>query len=182
MKWVDESPAADWPLLPAGLLAPDATVRRTTVVAPPDLHRAVLAHLRGRATEQGGLLSGVPYHRPADACGMPPALVRLVDCVAGQSSDASLYSLTLRASVWSMARDRLEQLQPGQPMCRIIGWYHSHPGFGAFFSDTDRRTQAAFFREPCAVGWVIDPSDDSHAVFVGPVCEPAWLRVEPVQI
>jgi proteasome lid subunit RPN8/RPN11 len=26
----------------------------------------------------------------------------------------------------------------------IIGWYHSHPGYGIFMSDTDIQTQSRF--------------------------------------
>merc|ERR1740130_890789 len=40
----------------------------------------------------------------------------------------------------------------------VVGWYHSHPGFGCWFSSTDITTQASFEQlNPRAVGVVIDP-------------------------
>jgi proteasome lid subunit RPN8/RPN11 len=50
----------------------------------------------------------------------------------------------------------------------VVGWYHSHPGLGAFFSHTDRRTQQAFFAHAYSVGWVVDPLRGESAWFVGP--------------
>lgn len=39
----------------------------------------------------------------------------------------------------------------------LVGWYHSHLGYGCFLSETDRMTQARFFRQPHQVALVIDP-------------------------
>ncbi|GIX63787.1 proteasome regulatory subunit [Babesia caballi] len=40
----------------------------------------------------------------------------------------------------------------------VVGWYHSHPGFGCWFSGTDVNTQQSFEQlNPRAVGVVIDP-------------------------
>eukprot|EP00918_Siedleckia_nematoides_P038784 GHVU01084378.1.p1 GENE.GHVU01084378.1~~GHVU01084378.1.p1 ORF type:complete len:337 (+),score=44.35 GHVU01084378.1:72-1013(+) len=40
----------------------------------------------------------------------------------------------------------------------VVGWYHSHPGFGCWFSATDVSTQQAFERlNSRAVGVVVDP-------------------------
>jgi len=40
----------------------------------------------------------------------------------------------------------------------IVGWYHSHPGYGCFLSDTDIDSQSAYFKEPYHVALVIDPA------------------------
>eukprot|EP00388_Colpodella_angusta_P016723 GDKJ01041409.1.p1 GENE.GDKJ01041409.1~~GDKJ01041409.1.p1 ORF type:complete len:303 (+),score=72.20 GDKJ01041409.1:35-943(+) len=40
----------------------------------------------------------------------------------------------------------------------VVGWYHSHPGFGCWFSGTDVNTQATFEQlHPRVVGVVVDP-------------------------
>merc|ERR1719437_51728 len=40
----------------------------------------------------------------------------------------------------------------------VVGWYHSHPGFGCWFSGTDVNTQQSFEQlNPRAVGVVVDP-------------------------
>jgi proteasome lid subunit RPN8/RPN11 len=116
-----------------------------------------LYSVAGFAHERGGLLLGTVF-RDADR---PSAMVQVRLAVPGHETEASPVSLTLETAVWDAAR---AQLQPGE---QVVGWYHSHPGLGAFFSATDRRTQAAFFREPHSLGWVIDPVGVSQAWFAG---------------
>jgi proteasome lid subunit RPN8/RPN11 len=109
--------------------------------------------------ERGGLLIGEPFAAGSDDARI--ALVHVRAAVPGADATASGISLRMEASVWSAARERLG---PGEV---VVGWYHSHPGIGAFFSDTDRRTQAGFFNHPFSLGWVIDPFRDEEAWFVG---------------
>jgi len=49
----------------------------------------------------------------------------------------------------------------------IVGWYHSHPNLGVFFSDTDRATQSTFFNNLYALGLVIDPVRIDRKCFFG---------------
>jgi len=45
-----------------------------------------------------------------------------------------------------------------KPGLNVVGWYHSHPGFGCWFSGTDINTQQSFEQlNPRAVGVVVDP-------------------------
>jgi 26S proteasome regulatory subunit N11 len=47
--------------------------------------------------------------------------------------------------------------QTGRPEV-VVGWYHSHPGFGCWLSGTDINTQQSFEQlNPRAVGVVVDP-------------------------
>eukprot|EP00397_Hematodinium_sp_SG-2012_P042814 GEMP01047439.1.p1 GENE.GEMP01047439.1~~GEMP01047439.1.p1 ORF type:complete len:312 (+),score=59.28 GEMP01047439.1:23-958(+) len=47
--------------------------------------------------------------------------------------------------------------QTGRPEM-VVGWYHSHPGFGCWFSGTDINTQQSFEQlNQRAVGVVVDP-------------------------
>lgn len=39
----------------------------------------------------------------------------------------------------------------------IAGWYHTHPGFGCFMSDTDQKTHQGIFGNDCGFAVVIDP-------------------------
>jgi proteasome lid subunit RPN8/RPN11 len=76
--------------------------------------------------------------------------------------------------VWDRARDEVSD------GIQVVGWYHSHPNIGAFFSGTDRKTQRAFFNHPYSVGLVIDPVRDDSAWFVGENSEelsPDFVRV-----
>jgi 26S proteasome regulatory subunit N11 len=47
--------------------------------------------------------------------------------------------------------------QTGRPEM-VVGWYHSHPGFGCWLSSTDINTQSSFEAlDPRAVALVVDP-------------------------
>ena len=50
------------------------------------------------------------------------------------------------------------------PEARIIGWYHSHPGFGVFLSEHDMFIHRNFFSSPDQVAWVYDPHTDERGM------------------
>ena len=51
------------------------------------------------------------------------------------------------------------------PEHRIVGWYHSHPGFGVFLSEHDTFIHRNFFSSPNQVAWVYDPHTDEEGCF-----------------
>ena len=51
------------------------------------------------------------------------------------------------------------------PDHRIVGWYHSHPGFGVFLSEHDTFIHKNFFSAPNQVAWVYDPHTDEEGCF-----------------
>jgi len=57
---------------------------------------------------------------------------------------------------------------------RVVGWYHSHPGFGIFLSNHDLFIHQNFFNLPWQVAFVTDPKAHSHGCFV-------WQGTEIVQ-
>ncbi len=48
---------------------------------------------------------------------------------------------------------------------RVLGWFHSHPGFGCFLSTTDLHTQEYFFPESYQTALVVDPINDDLQFF-----------------
>jgi len=56
------------------------------------------------------------------------------------------------------------------PLYQVVGWYHSHPGHGIFFSATDRQTQRRNFPKSWHVGFVFDPSNGKFGAFAGEEC------------
>jgi len=57
------------------------------------------------------------------------------------------------------------------PEKRIVGWYHSHPGFGIFLSEHDTFIHKNFFSDPSQIAWVYDPHSDEEGCF-------AWEKGE----
>lgn len=47
----------------------------------------------------------------------------------------------------------------------IVGWYHSHPGYGCFMSETDLATHSSSFVSPYQLAMVIDPKNMDVGVF-----------------
>ncbi|MDD4185188.1 MAG: Mov34/MPN/PAD-1 family protein [Candidatus Methanomethylophilaceae archaeon] len=58
--------------------------------------------------------------------------------------------------------DAIDGMPPGTD---IVGWYHSHPGYGCFMSETDVRTQDGLFGGACGFALVVDPKRKEMAVF-----------------
>ncbi|TMQ25117.1 MAG: hypothetical protein E6J90_06620, partial [Deltaproteobacteria bacterium] len=48
---------------------------------------------------------------------------------------------------------------------RVVGWYHTHPGFGVFLSDRDQFIHKSFFNLPFQVAFVYDPKSREHGMF-----------------
>jgi proteasome lid subunit RPN8/RPN11 len=51
------------------------------------------------------------------------------------------------------------------PDDKILGWYHSHPGFGVFLSEHDTFIHRNFFSAKHQVAWVFDPHSDEEGCF-----------------
>jgi len=145
-----------------------------TVFAPSELRARVWQHLKDSDIEQGGLLLGEVFTLEGRPDPASSRAVLLTQAVAAADFLGSGVSLRMESALWESAR------AARGPLEIVVGWYHSHPGLGAFFSGTDRRTQAAFFNQPYSVGWVIDPFHAEQAVFIGANAEPteAFVALE----
>eukprot|EP00931_Biecheleriopsis_adriatica_P005903 TRINITY_DN107380_c0_g1_i1.p1 TRINITY_DN107380_c0_g1~~TRINITY_DN107380_c0_g1_i1.p1 ORF type:complete len:317 (-),score=90.57 TRINITY_DN107380_c0_g1_i1:94-1044(-) len=81
--------------------------------------------------------------------------VRVVDVFSMPQSGNSVSVEAVDPVFQTKMLDMLKQT--GRPEM-VVGWYHSHPGFGCWFSGTDVNTQQSFEQlNPRAVGVVIDP-------------------------
>jgi len=81
--------------------------------------------------------------------------VRVVDTFSMPQSGNSVTVEAVDPVFQTKMLDMLKQT--GRPEV-VVGWYHSHPGFGCWFSSTDINTQQSFEQlNPRAVGVVIDP-------------------------
>jgi len=47
----------------------------------------------------------------------------------------------------------------------MVGWFHSHPGYGCFLSDVDLDSQRRYFFRPYHVALVVDPVRREFAFF-----------------
>lgn len=90
----------------------------------------------------------------------------LVDIKAAlpvNSSDRGPVHFTFNADAWSQIhRDRSAKY----PHLDIVGWFHTHPGLGVFYSSDDVVVHSAAFTLPWHVGLVVDPIRQ-EAVYFG---------------
>lgn len=82
--------------------------------------------------------------------------VRVVDVFAMPQSGTGV---SVEAVDYVYQKDMLEMLkQTGRHSEIVVGWYHSHPGFGCWLSGVDINTQQSFEQlHPRAVAVVVDP-------------------------
>ena len=136
-------------------------VRGSRIYILRDCFEIVTAHVSSDKKEVGGLLLGrVWENNPADLHLTGP-LVLLLEAVPSEVCCNSSVSLEMGTEIWDRVNERVSE------DLIVVGWYHSHPNLGAFFSETDRRTQRAFFNNAYSVGWVIDPFRNEDKVYIG---------------
>jgi proteasome lid subunit RPN8/RPN11 len=123
-------------------------------LSAPVVRDAVYDHVFGHAThEVGGVLVGTLGEGEAPTVEASiPALEAL-----GERS-----RLTFTHEAWASIHQCLERDHAGR---QIVGWYHSHPGFGIFLSGHDMFIHENFFSDPGHVAFVVDPHAGTEGVF-----------------
>jgi len=82
--------------------------------------------------------------------------------IAGAKAEEAGAHVTFTQDTW----EHIYQVKDNEyPNERIVGWYHSHPGFGVFLSDHDTFIHKNFFASPGQVAWVFDPHSDEEGCF-----------------
>jgi proteasome lid subunit RPN8/RPN11 len=78
------------------------------------------------------------------------------------ASEASTH-VTFTQATWNAIHKVLEE---DFPKLKIVGWYHTHPGFGVEFSDMDLFIQKNFFSGSTQIALVTDPLNGAVAICV----------------
>lgn len=82
--------------------------------------------------------------------------------VEAKYTDASASTLTFTHETWDYIHSEHERLYSDK---KIIGWQHTHPGYGIFLSNYDMFIQENFFNLPFQVAYVIDPVQNIRGFF-----------------
>jgi proteasome lid subunit RPN8/RPN11 len=124
-------------------------------------HRAALAQIEAHAhsnlhSELGGALLGKAYRY------QKIVFVEVMTAIPVVSDDHGPIHFTFSADAWpKIQQDRNEHY----PDLEIVGWFHTHPGLGVFYSSDDVVVHSAAFTLPWHVGLVIDPIRKEAAFF-----------------
>src|SRR5208337_411031 len=118
-----------------------------------DVAREIRQHARSNnKTEVCGVLIG----------GESDGVTTIEACIAGANAAQGGAHVTFTQDTWEHIYKIKDRDYPEE---RIVGWYHSHPGFGVFLSDHDTFIHKNFFSSPQQVAWVYDPHSDEEGCF-----------------
>ena len=164
---------ADWPRRdPPPALAAARAHRYQVLVRQSVLNKV---HRHGRSVdgiEVCGVLVGNVFH---DAAG---AWLYVEHAIEGNHAAQRTAQVTFTADTWAHVQAVMDRDHPDR---RILGWYHTHPGFVIFLSDMDVFIQDNFFGEPWQVALVYDPKAKEEGLFLwkGGKPQPERFVVEP---
>lgn len=88
---------------------------------------------------------------------------RVAANIRGNGAAGRNAQVTFTAETWSHINNLMDTKYRDD---RIVGWYHTHPGFGIFLSEMDLFIQENFFGEPWQIAYVDDPAGGDRGVFV----------------
>lgn len=99
--------------------------------------------------------------------------VRVDATIDALHADEQGTELTFTHATWEHIHKEMDSRHAGR---KIVGWYHTHPGFGVFLSDRDVFIHRSFFNLPHQIALVYDPKGKDHGVFVWREGEPRRAR------
>jgi proteasome lid subunit RPN8/RPN11 len=120
-----------------------------TVITSQAAWQQIVAHGSSNLnTELGGALLGHAYRHGQDV------FVEVLAALPATSQDHGPVHFTFTADSWAqLHQDRNSRY----PQLDIVGWFHTHPGLGVFYSGDDVIVHSAAFTLPWHVGLVVDP-------------------------
>lgn len=89
--------------------------------------------------------------------------VQVEAMIRGNAASHAATHVTFTQATWDSIHQTLER---DHPKLRIVGWYHTHPGFGVEFSEMDLFIQRNFFSDPTQVALVTDPMNGAVAIAI----------------
>jgi len=123
------------------------------VVMESEVARQIRQHARSSMkAEVCGILIGSTEHER----------MTVEACIQGINAAQGGAHVTFTQDTWEHIYKTKDKDYPDQ---KIVGWYHSHPGFGVFLSEHDLFIQQNFFSNPQQVAWVYDPHTDEEGCF-----------------
>ncbi|MGZ7078006.1 MAG: Mov34/MPN/PAD-1 family protein [Thermoanaerobaculia bacterium] len=143
----------------------------TTVPLRVNFARRAYAELTAHAKESvdaevGGVLIGEVCE---DNEGLFLDVRAVIRAMAAREARAHI---TFTHETWTQIHATLDKSYPD---FQIIGWYHTHPGFGVEFSTMDRFIQQNFFSGRTQIGYLTDPLGGDTAI-----CFNAPTGIEPL--
>jgi len=123
--------------------------------------RAMQAHaLSSLDREVAGVMVGRQPEKQPDG----RYIVHVIDSIVAKHTVMQGASVTYTPESWRYMTDTLWERYPDESAV-IVGWYHTHPGFGIFLSGMDLFIHQNFFTQIWHVAYVLDPRARSSGFF-----------------
>ena len=145
--------------------APSPTVREEfrVIIGQEAFDRLVEHGHEDTSVEVGGVLVGRALQDDSGA------YVVVDDIIDALHSRQEVTELTFTHEAWEHINKEMDAHHEDR---KIVGWYHTHPGFGLFLSEQDQFIHRSFFDLPFQIALVYDPLSREHGCF-------AWRDGEP---
>jgi proteasome lid subunit RPN8/RPN11 len=91
--------------------------------------------------------------------------------IRGNYASGRNAQVTFTSETWTQIHQEMDDKYADK---RILGWYHTHPGFGIFLSEMDVFIQDNFFSQLWQIAFVDDPKGGDRGSFV-------WRKGVPVR-
>lgn len=150
-------PAADAPVR-AEFPGPRGAAAKLRVAVSRSAYADLIAHAKESLEAE---VCGVLVGQVCRDAGGP--FVDVGDIIRGSAAAQGATHVTFTQATWDAIHQVLERVHPKQ---RIVGWYHTHPGFGVEFSEMDIFIQRNFFPAPTQIALVTDPMTGAVAIAV----------------
>lgn len=89
--------------------------------------------------------------------------LRVDAVIEGEGANMHGAQVTFTHQTWSHINRVMDERYPDK---QIVGWYHTHPGFGVFLSGMDMFIQENFFNQPYHVAIVIETKENVEGCFI----------------
>lgn len=123
--------------------------------------RAMQAHaLSSLDREVAGVMIGRQPEKQPDG----RYIVHVIDSIIAKHTVMQGASVTYTPESWRYMTDTLWERYPDESAV-IVGWYHTHPGFGIFLSGMDLFIHQNFFTQIWHVAYVLDPRARTSGFF-----------------
>ncbi len=168
-------PAAEAPAKPPTIIPSEARVRvaggrlplsessgaAVDILLDESALRAMQAHaLSSLDREVAGVMVGQRPEKQPDG----RYVVHVIDTIVAKHTVMHGASVTYTPESWRYMNDTLWERYPDESAV-MVGWYHTHPGFGIFLSGMDLFIHQNFFTQIWHVAYVLDPRARSSGFF-----------------
>lgn len=110
--------------------------------------------------EVAGFIIGPPPEKQPDG----RYVVHITQMIPAGHTNMQGASVTYTPESWRQIHDWLYENYPNEEQI-IVGWYHTHPGFGIFLSNMDLFIHRNFFPQKWHIALVLDPVNKKSGYF-----------------